>query len=223
MSGKAYFHSVYDVLQDMKEEEILYGRFLWATKFSGRKRVLDVGCGRGWFIKANPSFAVGLDVNPFIAKALGEEGLRVAVGDVYRLPFCDGYFDGIFANWILEHLKEPERAFKEFWRVLEPNGYLFVLVPHPRTLTTTFYSDPTHVRPYSPEEIATLAETTGFKVFRASYDICKYSRAWRGFISVRTIHKYLGEKMYLRLMKAVSRMPMLNNNMTLLEARKETI
>ena len=57
-----------------------------------------------------------------------------------RLPFPDQSFDVVFAHALLEHLREPEQAVREFHRVTRPGGFLavgspdwdnFALDPHP--------------------------------------------------------------------------------------------
>ena len=43
------------------------------------------------------------------------------------LPFADDTFDLVYANFVVEHLARPERAFSEWRRVLRPGGTLVLL------------------------------------------------------------------------------------------------
>lgn len=99
-------------------------------------RVLDVGCGPGsitlGFAKAvDRSEVVGVDLQQSQidqAQALAGENqvknVRFEAADIYRLPFPDDYFDAIFANAVLWHLREPLKALAEIRRVLRPSGII---------------------------------------------------------------------------------------------------
>lgn len=60
----------------------------------------------------------------------------------------------------LEHMGASVDVFfdivKELYRVLEPNGRLIIAVPHPRC--DAFSSDPTHVRPITPEILSLFSK-----------------------------------------------------------------
>lgn len=51
-------------------------------------------------------------------------------GDVEKLDFDDSSFDFAYCFHVLEHVKAPERALEEIWRVLEPNKWLFIGTPN---------------------------------------------------------------------------------------------
>ena len=44
--------------------------------------------------------------------------------------FSDQSFLTVYASHILEHLNDHEAALREWWRVLQPGGYLIICVPH---------------------------------------------------------------------------------------------
>jgi ubiquinone/menaquinone biosynthesis C-methylase UbiE len=46
------------------------------------------------------------------------------VADVYQLPFEDGYFDLVYMIAVIGEIPAPDRAMKEFFRVLSPRGVL---------------------------------------------------------------------------------------------------
>jgi SAM-dependent methyltransferase len=100
-------------------------------------RVLDVGCGPGWYLHAisrlygNDLTAVDADparVDAASALAVAE----VRLGDAQELPFADATFDRVLMSEVLEHLPDDARALREVHRVLRPGGILALSVPHVR-------------------------------------------------------------------------------------------
>ncbi len=51
------------------------------------------------------------------------------VADVHDLPFEDGSFDAVVAIEVIEHLRSPQEAVAEIFRVLRPGGRIFVSIP----------------------------------------------------------------------------------------------
>ena len=91
-------------------------------------RVLEVGCGTGYFTRAlagnTAALLVGVDVAPrLVAHAIGSAfpNVRFAAGDIEALPFASGAFDAVLGNAVLHHLR-LERAVPELLRVLKPGG-----------------------------------------------------------------------------------------------------
>jgi SAM-dependent methyltransferase len=86
--------------------------------------VLDVGCGE------DPLFRADLRVDarplPWASQADVTEGL----------PFADGELGGIYCRAVLEHIAPDDlpAVFREFARVLCEGGWLFVRVPHAKTI-----------------------------------------------------------------------------------------
>lgn len=51
------------------------------------------------------------------------------VGDALSLPFLDEKFDLVVVQAVLEHVKDPNKAVKEIFRVLKDNGYIYSEIP----------------------------------------------------------------------------------------------
>ena len=51
------------------------------------------------------------------------------VGDVYNTKFPDNYFAYIIAGELIEHLDDPQKFFKEAFRILKRGGILAVSTP----------------------------------------------------------------------------------------------
>jgi SAM-dependent methyltransferase len=87
------------------------------------RRMLDAGCGTGEIaaLVAAPE-VVGIDRSPAAVEAARARGLDARVADVKSLPFRDGEFDVVLANWMLYHLPDLDRGLAEIARVLRPQG-----------------------------------------------------------------------------------------------------
>lgn len=120
---------------------------------SDAKTLLDVGCGRGYFLSrvkaARPDLElVGCDV----VDKLAYDGLRFVSGNVESLPFDARSFDVVTCSHTLEHIIHPRAAVDELKRVA--GEVLFVAVPCQRYF---YYTLDEHVNFYPQKEML-LAE-----------------------------------------------------------------
>ena len=95
-------------------------------------RLLDAGCGSGrlfaYDLRDRPSLVVGVDTSPDVGhNANIDAPLRASLT---ALPFASEIFNLIICKYVLEHLAEPESAFRELARVLRPHGRLLILTPN---------------------------------------------------------------------------------------------
>ena len=93
-------------------------------------RVLEAGCGRTTrlrFYRDRIAELVGVDLDAVAGDENDVLDAFVAVDLCGPLPFADGSFDLVYANFVVEHLAAPEAAFAEWRRVLAPDGSLVVL------------------------------------------------------------------------------------------------
>lgn len=81
------------------------------------KRVLDVGCGRGFvgeIVREAGGEYTGVD---FVKS---RSGFRLALADAASLPFGEGTFDAVFCIDAYEHFPKPADAAREFRRGQRP-------------------------------------------------------------------------------------------------------
>ena len=101
---------------------------LEAVGATSPRRVLEVGCGTGCFAERLErelrADVLALDVSPRMVELARERGIDARVGDVQKLPFEDGEFDCVVANWMLYHVAHLDRALGEAARVLRAGGRL---------------------------------------------------------------------------------------------------
>jgi SAM-dependent methyltransferase len=94
-------------------------------------RLLEVGCGTGWFAarvqRELGADLVGVDQSARMVELARMEGIEAHVGDVQALPFADGSFDCVAANWMLYHVADLDRGLREIARVLSDTGRLVAI------------------------------------------------------------------------------------------------
>ena len=101
-------------------------------------RVLDCGCGMGFYLMAMQKLRrlrlVGLDVDRDRLAWAEREGIdaELVLGDAEDLPFADASFDKVLMSEVLEHLRDDRAALREVVRVLRPGGVLAISVPNAR-------------------------------------------------------------------------------------------
>jgi SAM-dependent methyltransferase len=116
------------------------GRSLAAILETGQltgRRILDVGCGDGYYTigywdRCQPRALTGVDASAGAIRVARERSearpIRFEVADVHRLPFPDRSFDLVLIQSTLHHDDDPANIIREAFRVApvilihEPNG-----------------------------------------------------------------------------------------------------
>ncbi len=102
-------------------------------------KVLDAGCGRGFYLKvlteAFPDLKLyGIDYNKkYLGTArilIGNKKAELEQGSIEKLPYKKNYFDAVIASEILEHVEHDGAALKEIYRVIKPGGMALITVPN---------------------------------------------------------------------------------------------
>jgi SAM-dependent methyltransferase len=145
---------------------------VYVPHFRNSRRVLDIGCGRGEFLRIlrdEGIDAYGVDSDETMVEACKEAGLEVVLDDAvaHMRTLDNGAIDGIFCSQVAEHLQTWElmALLDVAHRKLAPGGVIVFETPNPESLFifhSFFYVDLTHIRPIHPEAMRWAFETTGF-------------------------------------------------------------
>lgn len=117
----------------------------------GLIKVIEVGCGLGPYIfRLNKNFGKennlefqGVDLDStsiYYCNSKREEyqtkNITFSVDNAEHLNLAANSFDILLSVEVLEHLKEPKRAIKEFYRILKPGGLAIITTPNGSTLVS---------------------------------------------------------------------------------------
>ena len=135
--------------------------------------VLEIGPGHGTFGALARSAGCryrAVEASPRLADALRAKGVDVVQAWVPPIPAADSSCDVVYADQVLEHMSGVDAA-REFvaeaWRVLRPNGFLFVVVPDYVKERTFFWDvDYTHNFVTSERRLSQLLLDGGFETER---------------------------------------------------------
>lgn len=133
-----YWNSRSEGFRLQVEKEMEEGRqeiyLKYFKKMSIGSKVLDVGCGPGFFTFILDSLGMEVTAVDYSEKMIEEaKKLFGSAGkvdflqaDAQNLPFESNKFDAVVSRNLVWNLENPERAYREWLRVLKPAGSLFI-------------------------------------------------------------------------------------------------
>jgi ubiquinone/menaquinone biosynthesis C-methylase UbiE len=139
---------LYDtILKWVMREDTFKRKLVSLARILPGMKVLDLGCGTGTLTvmlkKEYPAAAIiGFDGDPQVLdiarQKSGSLNIQWDQGMAYALPYPDGSFDRVVTSLVIHHLvtEDKRRAFQDVYRVLKPDGELYVLdfgAPHSGT------------------------------------------------------------------------------------------
>ena len=110
-----------------------YNWFLDILNVDTNKCLLDVACGKGYFLleaKKRGCNVCGVDISDVAIRKANEMGVKCVVGNSEQLYFNNNTFDFVTCLGSLEHFLEPDKSLTEIARVLKPDGTTLIYVPN---------------------------------------------------------------------------------------------
>ena len=130
---------VYLTIREYAKNKILsllsFGRNYLPNDSMFQLRILDVGCGTGFFLNEleNCGFRnlYGLDISEGMIKVAKTktQNVKYCVSDMCRTCFPDNYFDIVIGIATLHHILNLELVFNEIFRILKRGGLFFFIEP----------------------------------------------------------------------------------------------
>jgi 2-polyprenyl-3-methyl-5-hydroxy-6-metoxy-1,4-benzoquinol methylase len=152
-------------------------------------RVLDLGCGTGFFLEAlaGTHEVRGLDASPLAVAMSRVRGLAgVAEGTAEDLSaVADERFDLVTLLDVIEHLDDDLGALRRARALLKPGGRLLVTVPAYPALWSYHDERNRHRRRYRRTPLRNLCATAGLTAVHATHfnaallPLAWAARAWR--------------------------------------------
>jgi ubiquinone/menaquinone biosynthesis C-methylase UbiE len=183
-------------------DEQLTSRLVDALGSAAAGAILDVACGPGIVSAALGKRArkvVAFDLTPEMLKKAeqrcaqaGLANVEFRQGSAADLPFGDHAFDGVVTRLAVHHFSEPDRVFKETFRVVRPGGSLIVadVVSSEDADEAALQNaievlrDPSHVRMLSRSELVSAIGAAGFDIeAQTSWDKSREFEEWMGIVN----------------------------------------
>jgi SAM-dependent methyltransferase len=149
--------------------------------FSVPGRMLDLGCGAGWFLYGMREAGwetYGVEISSAAAE-LGRKtaGLDIFPGTLDRANFPSEWFDYVRSNHSFEHISCPGETLDEIHRILKPEGKVLIGVPNVDSLNAKIFGQhwwylgaPVHTFTYSGKTLSAFLAKHGFAVEKITYN-----------------------------------------------------
>ncbi|MHC4605855.1 MAG: class I SAM-dependent methyltransferase [Planctomycetota bacterium] len=144
-------------------------------------RVLDVGCGLGYFLdefQGTGWDAVGIDISADVARRARERsGADVRSGRLEDRKFPEDSFNAVTLFYLLEHTPDPVAVLRQVRRILRPRGLVLIRVPHMEPLIRlrsvmgaprAFFHPPMHLCDLNPRVLHRILRDVGFERIRTT-------------------------------------------------------
>jgi ubiquinone/menaquinone biosynthesis C-methylase UbiE len=128
-------------------------KIFYNKNISENSKFLDMGCGDGSF------------VNFLLSKKINAVGCDIDETNFEneKLKYLDESFDYVMLYSVIEHVQNTNNLLSEAYRVLKKGGIIIIICPNFRYCYSTFYDDPTHVKPFTDEGLKKILEIYKYK------------------------------------------------------------
>lgn len=181
MSLKKYYSNfdyknISFVEKRIKEDSRISLGFINPYKGS-RNTLLDLGCGRGYFLleaKSKGWKVKGVDVSSKeVEYATKRLHLNVVRSDIIKYKDINKY-DLITLSQVIEHIRNPNELIKKTKSLLAKNGLLYIATPNINSASAMIHGinfehfiPPEHLNYFNNQSLKYLLEANGFRILRS--------------------------------------------------------
>lgn len=136
-------------------------------------RILDVGCGIGYFLgvaKSRGWEVYGTEYTESAVKICGGKGITMHSGALNPQNYPTESFDVITSFEVIEHINTPNQETEIIFSLLRKGGYFYVTTPNFNSLLRYYLGPkynvicwPEHLSYYTPKTLTNLMLNHGFK------------------------------------------------------------
>jgi 2-polyprenyl-3-methyl-5-hydroxy-6-metoxy-1,4-benzoquinol methylase len=195
------------------DEQVSYITDTYVTEFfrigkdlPKHPKVLEVGCGNGFFLKALHDRGIrgvyGVEPGREMVAAADPAIRKNITVDIFKKnQFPKHSFDVVCCFHTLDHLTDPALFAKESATILKPGGFVLVVVHDTQGLSVKLFGerspifDIEHIYLFSKKTISQLFETHGFETVSAANLVNTYPLSyWLRMAGVPKAVKYFGQR-----------------------------
>lgn len=161
----------YDTEQRMSSLYIDFYRFFKQVP----NRMLNTGCVAGGPSTIDPDRIWSCDIDKVLVEKARKRGFHADVVDLNEeTPYDNDFFDAIYSLGVLEHLRKPQTAMNEFYRILKKGGKLVVIVPGIERIGNKFWESFQHFTPMSKTWLSQMAYVVGFDNYKVGDYVARF-------------------------------------------------
>lgn len=192
-------------------------------KYRKNNRILDVGCGRGWFLTEAKNRGWEVYGNEYSEKAVElctNNGINTTLGALNETLFEPDFFDVVTSFEVIEHINNPNEDLKLIHQFLRSDGLFYCTTPNFNSIMRYYLKEkynvieyPEHLTYYTHKTLNQALKLNKFekiKLFSTGFSL---SRIKQSLSSSPTVHnsnsderlrENITSKWYLKLAKSMA-------------------
>lgn len=137
----------------------------WNLRRCIQGKTLEIGCGIGRLLQADPENIIGVDHNLNSVKYCQSTGLKAHTVDDFRQKYTQEFFDNILLSHVAEHMTKQEcvELIIEYLPYMKKKCSLLIITPQEKG----YASDSTHKMYMGFLELNEIQSSLGFKEIKS--------------------------------------------------------
>lgn len=173
---REYFCTHEDTYRSSIFSSLILDKVKEATRFRKSGKLLDIGCGQGWFLQKmqQKGFEVhGLDSSPVACQLASKKvgSYNIFEGNLFSVDLQEKAYDVITLWHVIEHLNTPIEALKRIRGLLKKEGMLIICCPNFNSFLRAIFKEnwyplfvPHHLFQFTLQTLSRILQISGYKV-----------------------------------------------------------